>query len=171
MDLHDTPLVSKEKKLQPGTVLTIEPGEVVTSSCGNQTSFYTLTNCIVKYNQRERERESCSRYLYTHVYVTYKINQKEKEMSNSSIFCGNILFGCYPQHKHVNDFTLSQCIVSINLIYTIFINLLCLILNKNCSVYFRFIFATRVHPRKSFFIQRNSCEIRRKHFGDRKRPN
>lgn len=26
MDLHDTPLVSKEKKLQPGTVLTIEPG-------------------------------------------------------------------------------------------------------------------------------------------------
>lgn len=26
MDLHDTPLVSKEKKLQPGTLLTIEPG-------------------------------------------------------------------------------------------------------------------------------------------------
>ncbi|XP_048777069.1 xaa-Pro aminopeptidase 3-like isoform X2 [Ostrea edulis] len=26
MDLHDTPLVSKEMKLQPGTILTIEPG-------------------------------------------------------------------------------------------------------------------------------------------------
>lgn len=50
MDLHDTPLVSKEKKLQPGTVLTIEPGEVVTSSHGNQTSLYTC-NYIVKYDQ------------------------------------------------------------------------------------------------------------------------
>lgn len=27
MDLHDTPLVSKDRKLEPGTVVTIEPGE------------------------------------------------------------------------------------------------------------------------------------------------
>lgn len=86
MDLHDTPLVSKEKKLQPGTLLTIEPGEVVTSSCGNQTSFYTLTNCIVKYNQRERERERVVADIYIHMYMLHLKSTKRKKKCQTHQF-------------------------------------------------------------------------------------
>lgn len=58
----------------------------------------------------------CSRYLYTHVYVTFnQINQKKKEMSNSCQFSVGI-YSLDLQHIHVYDFTVSHCVVSINLI-------------------------------------------------------